>query len=222
MNHFVFLILMSSFLSSLTFRLFAKEPSSRISSLYVQCTKCHGEKLEGNKELEAPALAGQHAWYLKEQLQYFKNGWRGKKPKDYAGGKMYAMTKTLSHDDINLISDYIASLTPTKLSHTIKGNPSKGEQSFQICSTCHGKEGNGNQVLHAPKLRGLNDWYIRSQLKKYQNELRGYNATKTPLAAGMIGMSRTLVDDEAIDNVIDYILALQGQRGTGEAAKKSK
>ena len=132
---------------------------------------------------------------------------------------MYAMTKTLSHDDINLISDYIASLTPTKLSHTIKGNPSKGEQSFQICSTCHGKEGNGNQVLHAPKLRGLNDWYIRSQLKKYQNELRGYNATKTPLAAGMIGMSRTLVDDEAIDNVIDYILALQGQRGTGEAAK---
>ena len=222
MNHFVFLILMSSFLSSGTFKLFAKEPSSRIRSLYVQCTKCHGEKLEGNKELEAPALAGQHAWYLKEQLEYFKVGARGKKPKDYSGGKMYAMTKTLSRDDINLISDYIATLTPAKLTHKIRGNPAKGEQSFQICSTCHGKQAEGNKILHAPKLQGLNDWYIRSQLKKYQNELRGYDAIKAPLSAGMIGMSRTLVDDQAIDNVIDYILALQGQRGTGGESGKSK
>ncbi|MGK0366951.1 MAG: cytochrome c553 [Thermoproteota archaeon] len=41
-----------------------------------QCITCHGDKGQGDAEQEAPLLAGQHAWYIQEQLGYMKAGTR--------------------------------------------------------------------------------------------------------------------------------------------------
>jgi cytochrome c oxidase subunit 2 len=59
------------------------------------CATCHGMDGRGNKDLSAPAIAGQSDWYLYKQLQKFKSGMRGAHPQDVTGQQMAAMSSTL-------------------------------------------------------------------------------------------------------------------------------
>ena len=53
------------------------------------------------------------------------------------------------------------------------GNATAGAANYAVCSACHGQRGEGNQQLNAPKLAGLNDWYMRRQLLDFQHGVRG-------------------------------------------------
>lgn len=66
--------------------------------LYAACAACHGAKAEGNRELEAPALAGQTDWYLVTQLERFRSGQRGATPADTQGATMRAAVNALPDD----------------------------------------------------------------------------------------------------------------------------
>ena len=59
--------------------------------LYTTCVACHGAKGEGNKALNAPAIASQEAWYIARQLKNFKEGIRGTHEKDMYGMQMRPM-----------------------------------------------------------------------------------------------------------------------------------
>lgn len=74
--------------------------------LYRNCSNCHGDRGQGNYATNAPTLAGQHDWYLKRQLQYFKQGIRGAHEGDYYGPQMMLMANTL-HDE-QAINDLVA------------------------------------------------------------------------------------------------------------------
>ena len=84
------------------------------------------------------------------------------------------------------------------------GDAATGQAQYGVCAACHGMEGEGNQTLNAPKLAGLDDWYLRKQIKNYKAGIRGtheddiYGRQMQPLAA-------TLFNDAAINNVIAYI-----------------
>lgn len=78
----------------------------RGARLYRNCSSCHGDQGEGNYATNAPALAGQHDWYLRRQLQNFKQGVRGSHKGDYYGTQMTLMARTL-HDD-QAIDDLVA------------------------------------------------------------------------------------------------------------------
>ena len=66
--------------------------------LFVVCTACHGPNAEGNKDLNAPPLAG-NDWYLETQLHNFKNGVRARDAaKDPVGATMVPMAQTLADD----------------------------------------------------------------------------------------------------------------------------
>ena len=65
---------------------------------YGVCVACHGAKAEGNKALNAPALAGMDDWYQVTQLKNFKAGVRGKHPEDTFGAQMQPMALTLPDD----------------------------------------------------------------------------------------------------------------------------
>ena len=54
--------------------------------LYITCATCHGQQAEGMKALGAPALAGQEAYYLRQQLNNFRLGKRGVHPTLPLGG----------------------------------------------------------------------------------------------------------------------------------------
>lgn len=49
----------------------------------------------------------------------------------------------------------------------------RGEKLFALCSQCHGAAAQGNQAIGAPAIAGLPAWYLKSQLQKFSNGLRG-------------------------------------------------
>ncbi len=67
--------------------------------LYAVCAACHGDDGKGIKELGTPIIAGQSDVYLQRQLDYFKDGKRGKHADDILGRPMSALSGILLKDD---------------------------------------------------------------------------------------------------------------------------
>lgn len=123
------------------------------NQIYVQCVACHGDKAQGNKALGAPQLAGQAKWYLQRQLKYYKNHIRGNNKLDTYGQQMALMTTSLVDDSaISDVANYLSSLPSISVQGTTKGNITKGQKLYENCAYCHGKTGQGNYALNAPKL----------------------------------------------------------------------
>ncbi|MBM3359626.1 MAG: c-type cytochrome [Betaproteobacteria bacterium] len=87
------------------------------------------------------------------------------------------------------------------------GDSAAGKPLYATCAACHGAQGEGNPALHAPKLSGQGDWYLKRQLKYYKQGARGAH-DKDVFGKMMAPMAATLVDDAAIDNVVAYIKTL--------------
>jgi cytochrome c oxidase subunit 2 len=83
-------------------------------------------------------------------------------------------------------------------------NLDAGKKLYVTCIACHGENGGGNQLLHAPTLANLEDWYLKRQLVNFKENIRGYH-DKDIWGKQMIPMASTLPDNEAIHNVISYI-----------------
>ncbi len=87
------------------------------------------------------------------------------------------------------------------------GDAVAGKPLYAVCAACHGLQGEGNAALHAPKLSGQGDWYLKRQLQYYQQGIRGAHADDV-FGKMMAPMAATLVNDAAIDNVAAYIKTL--------------
>jgi cytochrome c553 len=83
-----------------------KGNAKRGRELYVSCGGCHGIRGEGNRELMAPALAGQTDWYLVTQLARFRKGERGFAADDVQGTQMRAAAAVLPDD--SAVTDLVA------------------------------------------------------------------------------------------------------------------
>src|SRR5690606_25701767 len=86
-----------------------------------------------------------------------------------------------------------------------------GEQQFAVCASCHGQQGEGNVAMNAPRLNGLQPWYIERQIRYYQEGIRGANANDT-YGQQMAPMAAMLSTPEAIRNVAAYIAQLPETR----------
>ena len=162
LNYTLSLFVALSFYSSLV------SAGGKGEALFKLCSTCHGNQGEGRQDLDAPAIAGLPSWYTKKQLEKFSNGKRGKHAKDIAGMRMRPMARTLaSEKEMQAVADYVAGLKRVKTKNTITGDKAKGQARFAACITCHGADGMGNQAFNAPPLKGINDWYMLTQLKKF-------------------------------------------------------
>ncbi len=65
---------------------------------YTSCGACHGSAAQGNYALQAPRLAGQQDWYLKRQLENFRQGIRGTHEDDNYGHQMVLMARSLQNE----------------------------------------------------------------------------------------------------------------------------
>ena len=81
----------------------ATEQLVRGHQLYKKCIVCHGKSGKGKKSQKAPAIGGQHDWYLKDQLLLMQKQIRVNKA-------MYPYIKNLSTQDIDDLADYISRL----------------------------------------------------------------------------------------------------------------
>jgi cytochrome c oxidase subunit 2 len=175
-------------------------------SLYAVCAACHGLQAEGNPALNAPKLSGQGDWYLKRQLQYFKNGARGTHEKDVFGKMMAPMAATLANDAaIDNVVAYIKTLPDNPAPTTVPKNTTNGQKLYvTICGACHGADGRGMQATNAPRLKGMSDWYLVTQLKNFQQGIRGAHP-KDMYGPQMASMAAILTDDQATNDLVAYI-----------------
>ena len=77
------------------------------------------------------------------------------------------------------------------------------EHPFFACAACHGFEGEGNELLLAPRLAGQRPEYLRLQVQSFQKEWRGLDAN----GQLMVEAIRPLTQ-ETIDAAITYVSEL--------------
>ncbi len=177
--------------------------------LYAVCAACHGLQAEGNPALHAPKLSGQGDWYLQRQLKYFKNGARGTHDKDVFGKMMAPMAATLGDDAaIDNVVAYIKTLPDNPAPPTVK-HTTDGQQLYvTTCGACHGADGRGVQPMNAPRLKGMSDWYLVTQLNNFKQGIRGAHP-KDMYGPQMASMAAILTNDQAINDLVAYINTLQ-------------
>jgi len=174
-------------------------------ALYTVCAACHGAQGEGNPAMNAPKLAGHGAWYLARQLLHFKQGARGAHSRDEFGKVMAPMAATLADDAaVANVAAYIGTLPDKAAAPTVKGNALNGQKRFVTCGTCHGADGRGIEATNAPRLKGMSDWYLVTQLKNFRAGIRGSHP-QDMYGSQMALMGAMLNDDQAVNDVVAYI-----------------
>jgi cytochrome c553 len=182
---------------------------SLIPETFIYCTTCHGVELRGNVSVDAPRLNGMEGWYLKNQMQAFKRGLRGTHPEDPIGMEMQPQAAALTEHEIEDAVAFVTALPVNTgtIKHTVAGDTDRGRTLYTTCSACHGVDGQGNQMLNAPRLAGQSDWYLVRQLEKYRSGARGYDPADTA-GAQMRAATTVLPEDEDIRDVVAFINTL--------------
>ena len=206
-------------LALLPITIFAAESSlANGQTLFKSCQTCHGKSGEGNALLKSPAIAGQYAWYIKRQLKHFRLGVRGNLEQDTAGRQMAAVSLQLGNDDeVGVLARYIAAL-PTaaeqklrdqdeKNSTVLSANNKNGYRYYQgKCGACHGSQGQGNERFNAPRLTGLQAYYLQEQMQHFSAGIRG--KSKVDKYGRQMAMMAKTVSVEQLSDIIDYLVAL--------------
>lgn len=166
------------------------------------CGVCHGP--DGNSlNPMFPRLAGQRAWYLKQQLQEFRAQTRGDPS---AIAYMWGMASSLSDPTIDALAQYFASQKTGPARHHDPATISRGQEIFEhgiptqgvpACAVCHGQDGLGSSSF--PRLAGQHAEYILTQLSSFQSNMRN--------VAVMHGVARGLHESE-MRAVAEYLESL--------------
>jgi cytochrome c553 len=182
---------------------------------FIFCTTCHGVQMMGNDALRAPRLSGMDAWYVAKQLRGFRAGWRGTHAHDVTGLEMLPMAMALSEKQIDAVARHVATTRSRLPERSLDGDPVAGESLYASCAACHGVNAEGKPELGSPALRGLNDWYIAEQLRKFRQRIRGSHPNDR-FGQQMRAATDSLPDDKAIADVVAYITMLDNDKNPGD------
>jgi len=194
-----------------TFSETQNQPAANVAAgqaAFAACASCHGQNGEGNQALNAPKIAGQQAWYLERQLNYFKQGVRGGEG-DTLGQQMRAFANMLADDSaVRNVSAYIATLEDTPAAPTITGDVDNGYDIYdRNCAACHLDGGEGTWYTDAPKLTGMSDWYFVTQIQNFRSGIRGLHP-EDDFGEQMVSMATAMSGVEEIEDVAAYINSL--------------
>jgi cytochrome c oxidase subunit 2 len=110
---------------------------------------------------------------------------------------------------------YVASLPKVVPAPTVTGgDATRGAALYATCSACHGPTGEGVQAIGGPALNHASDWYLVTQIKNYQQGIRGSDPRDVQGSA-MRPMALTLPDEQAIKDVLAHIATLAPKPGGG-------
>ena len=175
---------------------------------YAVCAACHGQQGEGLQALNAPKISGQEPWYLRRQLNNYKGGLRGAHDDDIYGKQMAPMAATLVNDAaIDNVIAHIGTFPDNPSPATIEGDVVNGQRLYNVCAYCHGKDAQGIQAINAPRMAGMTDWYLASQIKNFRAGIRGEHPQDF-YGKQMGFMGRTVHDDKSVNDLIAYINTL--------------
>ncbi len=184
----------------------------------ASCAGCHGANGMGNKAANFPALAGQHAPYLEQQLYAFKHGTR-------VNSIMKSMAVGLTPATRAKIGAYYASLPVTPMAEPSPAPTGLGAQiamrglnpgtphAIPSCDACHGAGGLGHGWF--PRLAGQSQAYLAGQLVAWQKGTRSEAPSHT-----MRDIARKLSPAD-IQAVTTYYAELSPNPAPGAPAKMS-
>jgi cytochrome c553 len=171
----------------------------------VTCGACHGG--DGNSVNPVwPSLAGQHATYIFEQLQAFKNGTR-------SDPLMVGQVMMLNDDDMRNLAVYYAGLPAAAKAVADPETVDRGariyrggdrENQTSACIACHGPTGRGNPGASYPSLKGQYATYNAMQLRAYASGARKSDGTTRV----MRDIAATLSEEDIVA-VSSYVQGLQ-------------
>jgi cytochrome c oxidase subunit 2 len=190
-------------------RMGTTDAATRGRDVFETCVPCHNADGSGNPAIGAPNIAGMKEWYVEEQLEKFRAGVRGMHFNDVEGMRMRPMALSVSsEDDVKAVAHYVETLPPVRHAASLPGDAQAGQALFATCSACHGDNGAGNQDLKAPRIAGIDDWYLATELRKFRSGVRG--ASPKDMGGRMMRpMARTLAGEDAIRNVVAYVETLK-------------
>jgi cytochrome c553 len=92
-------------------------------------------------------------------------------------------------------------------------NAERGAELFQLCATCHGAQGQGNEMYLAPAIGGMPLWYLEGQLTKFREGGRGTHFDDIP-GMRMRPMALSLRSEHGDDlkDVAAYVASLPVQK----------
>jgi cytochrome c553 len=141
-----------------------KDGDSAGAEVYAACASCHMADGVGRSDGTIPRLAGQNALVLAHKLQQIRAG--------YVWLPVMApFASALAPEEITVMADYIAALPlpPAKPS----SNVTAATAYATFCSACHGRSGEGNAALMAPRLCGQHAPYVFRRLGEISGNARG-------------------------------------------------
>jgi len=191
-----------------TFSFSAKALDRATPSGLEFCTVCHGSQLKGNENIGAPRLSGLSKAYIERQLLNFKSGKRGVHSQDERGAEMRPMVSNLSNKELSEIATWVANTNSRKPAPSLKADVSAGRTLYQSCVACHGASAQGNDLLGAPELTGLNDWYLAKQLNHFRLDIRGNNSDDS-YGQQMKAASKVIRSEQDAANLAAYIIQLK-------------
>ena len=189
------------------------EELAALEAVYHSCTLCHS-----TREMQrGPIIDGLPGWYVSSQVLKFQDGVRGTNPTNRSEQLMAAAVSDLD-PTINLadLAQFIQEQHPSFSPITARGDVDRGKSIYAACIPCHGHRGEGNELLKAPPLAMIEDWYMLEQLRKFQTNQRGYDPRDVQgalMKATVAGLSR-----EDFSDVTTYIVTtLRPKTETGDA-----
>jgi cytochrome c553 len=185
------------------------------------CASCHGGRGEGKTELKTPSIANAPRWYVMRQLMNFHEGRRGQDAaNDPQGALMAGIAKSLKPGEMEAVAAFVENLPLVVPSEReIAGaDVQRGQELFdERCMECHRYNASGEMAFGSPPLIGRQGWYLQEQLHKFKNLHRGA-ARGDDKGAKMVQMATQFIQDEqAMKNVVGYILTLNPVASKAEA-----
>ncbi len=84
---------------------------------------------------------------------------------------------------------------------------------YAFCTVCHGAHGNGNPAINAPKIAGIEPWYLKQQLASFRAGVRGTKSTDQP------GMEMQPVGVQLDDAAIEAVAVVRREVRAASAAR---
>jgi cytochrome c553 len=102
----------------------------------------------------------------------------------------------------------MATFEPGSPSEDPPGGDQGGQLYARSCAPCHGDQGEGVPVLNAPRLAGMEPWYIVRQLRNFSSGARGADPADT-FGRQMRVIATTLGGDGEIEDVAAYVATMR-------------
>lgn len=82
---------------------------------------------------------------------------------------------------------------------------------FDYCLLCHGTNANGNYGIRAPKLSGMEGWYLTRQLENFAAGIRGTPAEDAP-GHEMMPVGWRLKQENVLAEAVAFITSLESKK----------